>query len=72
MSTHGRILVKGGHAEDGDIHVYAWHDGHTTDALDMLLHLPCRIFNEGKESAISERKPGFWFYETMLRQLPLP
>lgn len=77
--THGRLLVRGGHADSGDIHLYTWHDGHTSEALSDWLRLAEYIFSISKENhrrlILDDHPPsskvigGNWFYHAWIEEI---
>lgn len=44
--THGQMMVTDG---ERDVHLYAYHSGFTTKALELLLELPFIIFESSKQ-----------------------
>ena len=63
--THGTIRVRD--AEGKEIILYAWHDGHTTEAIKMLADLPFTIFDAAKQEAHNtfvkdKHSGGLWWY----------
>ena len=72
MTTHGRILVRQADDHKQEINVYAWHDGHFEEAVELLVNLPKTIFDFAKEShfawALEGKKVhGPWFYDVSVR-----
>ncbi len=61
MSTHGHILIKTSNQEH--INVYAYHDGHTLDALKMLMSLPFIVFDKQKTDSLNNCQDGMWVYQ---------
>lgn len=74
MSTHGNILVQGENKKD-KINLYAYHDGHSLDALRHFLAMPFDLFTASKFVQGPDREclpagedghdlfTGPWFYD---------
>lgn len=59
--THGTILLKEENG-DQDWWIHAYHDGHTWEAIHMLILLPWKIFECAKNPVF-----GMWFYDQYVR-----
>lgn len=80
MSTHGRMTIKDSYSKK-KIHLYAWHDGHTNEALEMLIKLPFTLFQASKNrhelskdvktkeqaEKLGKAIDGPWFYDVFKR-----
>jgi hypothetical protein len=78
LATPGRMLVTGGHGDDGHVHLYAWHDGHTSQAFELMCELPFVVFYASKQMAKASRNNshppiqtgvgGPWFYDVYVQR----
>lgn len=77
MATHGHVTfyeLSGG-KRIRPIHCYTWHDGHKSEAINDLLHLPINIFKKQREASrktsadpedMSGVAEGYWVYNQMM------
>lgn len=60
--THGQMLVTDGKES---VDLYTWHDGHMSDALEMLMKLPFDLFTASKKQKGNDIPTGPWFYDVL-------